>query len=81
MTPVSDLALDTLHATATEIFTGALAACDIESAFDRRLRFEGNVLHRLLPTAAGRKRSISPPISASSSSPWERPPTPCSTSC
>ena len=53
MTPVSDLALDTLHATATEIFTGALAACDIESAFDRRLRFEGNVLHRLLPDGSG----------------------------
>ena len=53
MTPVSDLALEGLHTTATEIFTGALAACNIESAFDRRLRFEGNVLHRLLPDGSG----------------------------
>jgi glycerate 2-kinase len=53
MTPVSDLVFDTLHSTATEIFTGALAACNIESAFDRRLRFEGNVLHRLMPDGSG----------------------------
>jgi hydroxypyruvate reductase len=53
MTPVNDVALDTLHATATEIFTGALAGCNIESAFDRRLRFEGNVLHRLIPDGSG----------------------------
>ena len=53
MTPVSDTALETLHATATEIFTGALAACNIESAFDRRMRFEGNVLHRLMPDGSG----------------------------
>ena len=53
MTPVSDTALDTLHSTATEIFTGALAACNIESAFDRRLRFEGNTLHRLMPDGSG----------------------------
>ncbi len=53
MTPVSDMALEPLHATATEIFTGALAACNIESAFDRRVRFEGNVLHRLLPDGSG----------------------------
>jgi glycerate 2-kinase len=53
MTPVSDSALENLHATATEIFTGALAACSIESAFDRRLRFEGNVLHRLMPDGSG----------------------------
>jgi glycerate 2-kinase len=53
MTPVSDLAFDTLHSTATEIFTGALAACNIESAFDRRMRFEGNVLRRLLPDGSG----------------------------
>lgn len=49
MTPVSDSVLDPLHTTATEIFTGALAACDIPSAFDRRLRFEGGTLKRLLP--------------------------------
>jgi glycerate 2-kinase len=53
MTPVSDIALDTLHTTATEIFTGAIAACNIASAFDRRLRFEGTTLHRLLPDGSG----------------------------
>ena len=53
MTPVSDAVLDPLHATATEIFTGALAACDIPSALDRRLRFEGNLLKRLLPDGSG----------------------------
>ncbi len=53
MTPVSDSALETLHSTATEIFTGALAACSIESAFDRRLRFEGHTLHRLMPDGSG----------------------------
>ena len=53
MTPVSDLVFDTLHSTATEIFTGALAACNIESAFDRRIRFEGNVLRRLMPDGSG----------------------------
>ena len=54
MTPVSDnFALDTLHSAATDIFKGALAACNIASAFDRRLRFEGNTLHRLLPDGSG----------------------------
>ena len=53
MTPVSDSSLDTLHSTATEIFSGALTACNIESAFDRRLRFEGHTLHRLLPDGSG----------------------------
>jgi hydroxypyruvate reductase len=53
MTPVSDTALDTLHTTATEIFTGAVEACNIASAFDRRLRFEGDTLHRLLPDGGG----------------------------
>ena len=53
MTPVSDSVFDSLHATASEIFTGALAACNIESAFDRRIRFEGNTLHRLLPDGSG----------------------------
>ncbi len=53
MTPVSDTALDTLHAQATEIFTGALEACNIESAFDRRLRFEGNTVRRLIPDGSG----------------------------
>ncbi|HUA92237.1 MAG TPA: DUF4147 domain-containing protein [Terracidiphilus sp.] len=53
MTPVSDSTLDALHTTATDIFTGALAACNIASAFDRRIRFEGNLLHRLLPDGSG----------------------------
>jgi len=53
MTPASDIALDALHATATEIFTGALSECNIASAFDRRFHFEGNVLHRLLPDGGG----------------------------
>ena len=53
MTPVSDFVFDTLHSAATEIFTGALTACNIESAFDRRVRFEGNVLQRLLPDGSG----------------------------
>jgi glycerate 2-kinase len=54
MTPVSDnLALDTLHSTATDIFKGALAACNIAAAFDRRLRFEGDTLHRLIPDGSG----------------------------
>jgi len=53
MTPVSDTALESLHATATGIFTGALKACNIASAFDRRLRFEGNILRRLLPDGSG----------------------------
>ena len=53
MTTVSDSSLDTLHSTATEIFAGALAACNIESAFDRRMRFTGNTLHRLLPDGSG----------------------------
>lgn len=53
MTPVSDSALDTLHGTANAIFTGALEACNIESAFDRRIRFEGSQMHRLLPDGSG----------------------------
>ncbi|MGC9158879.1 MAG: glycerate kinase type-2 family protein [Terracidiphilus sp.] len=53
MTPVSDSTLDTLHATAYEIFTGAVKACHLESAYDRRLRFEGDILHRLLPEDSG----------------------------
>jgi hydroxypyruvate reductase len=53
MTPVSEIAMETLHTTATEIFKGAVAACNISSAFDRRLRFEGQTLHRLLPDGSG----------------------------
>ena len=53
MTPVSDFALDTLHTTATEIFRNAVQSCNIASAFDRRLRFEGDTMHRLLPDGSG----------------------------
>jgi hydroxypyruvate reductase len=53
MTPVGETVLDSLHTTATEIFTGALNACSIGSAFDRRMRFEGNTLHRLVPDGSG----------------------------
>jgi hydroxypyruvate reductase len=53
MTAALDTALESLHASATEIFTGAVKACNIASAFDRRLRFEGNILHRLLPDGIG----------------------------
>jgi glycerate 2-kinase len=53
MTPAADLALENLHATATEIFTGALKACNIATAFDHRLRFEGDKLIRLIPDGSG----------------------------
>jgi hydroxypyruvate reductase len=53
MTPVTDSSLDVLHATATDIFTGAIKSCSIESAFDRRIRFEGNSMQRLLPDGSG----------------------------
>lgn len=53
MTPVGDFALDSMHATATRIFTQALAGCDIPSAFDRRVKVEGTVLHRLIPDGGG----------------------------
>lgn len=53
MNPTSESVLDMLHTTATEIFTGALAACNISSAFDRRIRFDGNTMHRLIPDGSG----------------------------
>jgi len=53
MTPVSDSVLDTLHESATHIFTGALEACNIATAFDRRIKFEGNRMQRLLPDGSG----------------------------
>jgi hydroxypyruvate reductase len=46
-------ALEDLHTTATRIFTESLASCSIESAFDRRLRFEDQKLHRLIPDGSG----------------------------
>lgn len=53
MTSTHDTALDSLHDTATGIFTGALKACNIPTAFDRRLRFDGNTLQRLMPDGCG----------------------------
>ena len=53
MTPVSETPLEALHTSAAEIFTGAIKACNIASAFDRRLQFEGNMLHRLIPDGSG----------------------------
>jgi len=53
MTPASEIALESQHATATGIFTGALKSCDIASAFDRRLQFDGRFLYRLLPDGSG----------------------------
>jgi glycerate 2-kinase len=53
MTPASDITLDHLHATASGIFTGALEACNIASAFDRRIRFDGNKLVRLMFDGSG----------------------------
>ncbi|MGB8260792.1 MAG: DUF4147 domain-containing protein [Terracidiphilus sp.] len=53
MTPVDDLTIEALHATANEIYAGALEACNIATAFDRRIRFEGDKLQRLLPDGSG----------------------------
>lgn len=47
---------EVLHTDAKEIFLGALKICDIVSSFDRRLRFEGDALHRL--TADGGSSSV-----------------------
>lgn len=53
MSAASVSALESLHSTSTSIFMGALEACNIESAFDRRIRFDGNSLLRLLPDGSG----------------------------
>lgn len=53
MTPANDTALDNLHAVATGIYTGALKACNIATAFDRRLKFEGDTMHRLMSDGSG----------------------------
>lgn len=53
MTPAGETALDSLHARATEFFTGALEACSIEAAFNRRFRFESTLLQRLMPDGSG----------------------------
>ena len=44
---------EALHTEAKEIFLGALKACDIASSFDRHIRFEGDVLHRLTADGTG----------------------------
>lgn len=49
----SEQALDSLHQTATDVFLQALDACSIESAFDRRIRFEGTQLHRQIDGDSG----------------------------
>jgi glycerate 2-kinase len=53
MIVAADSSLEILHTTANDIFTGALAACNIASAFDRRIRISGQVLERLLPDGSG----------------------------
>jgi glycerate 2-kinase len=53
MIPASGTALDGLHATAATIFDEAIKECNIATAFDRRIRFEGNILKRLLPDGSG----------------------------
>ena len=53
MTPASDTPLESLHDAATEIFAGALKACNVASAFDRRLKFEGESVVRLMPDGSG----------------------------
>ncbi len=53
MTQAGELVLDSLHTRATDIFTGALEACNIASAFDRRIRFEKTAMRRLLPDGGG----------------------------
>ncbi len=53
MTPVRVYDLNQLHASATQIFTGALESCNISAAFDRRIRFEGSRMIRLVPDGSG----------------------------
>jgi glycerate 2-kinase len=49
----SEHAVEALHDTATAFFKEALGACNIDSAFDRRIRFEGDMLIRTLPEGTG----------------------------
>lgn len=53
MTAVTHAALEAMHTQATALFTGALASSSIEAAFDRRLHFEDEKLHRLIPEGSG----------------------------
>jgi glycerate 2-kinase len=47
VTPVGSSILDSLHASASSIFHASIEACNIPTAFDRRLRFRGEILERL----------------------------------
>lgn len=53
ITPAQTSMLEAQNVQAVGVFTDALAACSIPSAFDRRIRIEGKVLHRLLPNGSG----------------------------
>lgn len=53
MTPAVDMVLESLHAKSTEIFTAALKASDIATAFDRRIRFDGSKMVRLMSDGSG----------------------------
>jgi glycerate 2-kinase len=53
MTPASDIVLESLHTKSTEIFTAALAASDVATAFDRRIHFDGSKMVRLLSDGSG----------------------------
>lgn len=46
-------ALDAMHQTATSLFTGSLEASSVVAGFDRRIRIDGQVLHRLIPDGSG----------------------------
>ncbi len=53
MTPASDTVLENLHAQSTQIFTAALDASNIVTAFDRRIRFDGSKMVRLMSDGSG----------------------------
>jgi glycerate 2-kinase len=48
VTQVGSSILDSLHASASSIFFESIKACNIPTAFDRRLRFRGDTLERLI---------------------------------
>lgn len=49
----TDLALESLHTSATDLFRQSLDACSISSAFDRHIQFKDGKLHRVLSHDAG----------------------------
>jgi len=53
VTASSELEYKALHTEAKDIFLGTLQACDIASSLDRRIRFDGDVLHRLTADGPG----------------------------